>query len=100
MHPFKLNTVPGNEDDPSDQLQTINNSSGPSTSSAFFISSSQSVTSKQCSEPPSKRPCQLKLFGSTKNELTETEIKEIDKCVVKMIVSNYQPLSIVENVGF
>jgi len=43
MHPFKLNTVPGNEDD---------------------------------SEPPSKRPRQLKLFGSTKNELTETEIKE------------------------
>ncbi|KAL4083415.1 hypothetical protein QTP88_028731 [Uroleucon formosanum] len=100
MHPFKLNTVPGNEDDPSDQLQTINNASGPSTSSASFISPSQSVTSKQCSEPPSKRPRQLKLFGSTKNELTETEIKEIDKCVVKMIVSDYQPLSIVENVGF
>lgn len=100
MHPFILNTVPGNEDDPSDQLQTINNSSGPSTSSASFISPSQSVTSKQCSEPPSKRPRQLKLFGSTKNNLTETEIKEIDKCVVKMIVSDYQPLSIVENVGF
>ncbi|KAL4089313.1 hypothetical protein QTP88_024367 [Uroleucon formosanum] len=65
--PFKLNTVPGNEDDPSDQLQTINNASGPSTSSASFISPSQSVTSKQCSEPPSKRPRQLKLFGSTKN---------------------------------
>lgn len=100
MHPFKLNTVPGNEDDPSDQLQTINNSSGPSTSSAPFISPSQSVTSKQCSEPPFKRPRLLKLFGLTKNELTETEIKEIDKCVVKMIVSDYQPLSIVENVGF
>ncbi|KAL4148694.1 hypothetical protein QTP88_002865 [Uroleucon formosanum] len=47
MHPFKLNTVPGNKDDPSDQLQTINNASGPSTSSASFISPSQSVTSKQ-----------------------------------------------------
>ncbi|KAL4111764.1 hypothetical protein QTP88_015653 [Uroleucon formosanum] len=100
MHPFKLNTVPGNEDDPSDQLQTINNASGPSTSSVSFISPSQSVTSKQCSEPPSKRPRQLTLFGSTKNKLTDTEIKEIDKCVVKIIVSDYQPHSIVENVGF
>lgn len=37
MHPFKLNTVPVNEDDPSDKLQTINNSSGPSTSSASLF---------------------------------------------------------------
>lgn len=66
MHPFKLNTVSGNEDDPSDQLQTINNSSGPSTSLASFISPSQCVTSKQCSEPPSKRPRQLKLLVQQK----------------------------------
>lgn len=49
---------------------------------------------------PSKRPHQLKLFSCTKNELSDSEIKEIDKCLVKMIVSDYQPLSIVENVGF
>jgi hypothetical protein len=66
----------------------------------FFISLSQPVTSKQCSESPSKRPRQLKLFGSTKNELSDTEIKTIDKCLVKMIVSDYQPLSIAENTGF
>jgi len=60
---------------------------------------SQTTTSSQCSEPPSKRSRQLTLFGSKKNiGLTEIETNEINKSLIKMIVFDYQPLSIVENV--
>lgn len=61
----------------------------------------QTTTSSQCSEPPSKRSRQLTLFGSKKNiGLTEIETNEINKALIKMIVFDYQPLSIVENAGF
>lgn len=44
---------------------------------------------------------QLKLYGTRhKNELSEAEISEIDKKIVKMIAKDFQPISIVENEGF
>lgn len=53
------------------------------------------------SSPISKRSRQLKLYGSTRgNELTEDEKISIDKSLIKMIVNDYQPLSLVENTGF
>lgn len=61
----------------------------------------QTTTSSQCSEPPSKRSRQLTLYGSKKTiGLTEIETNEINKSLIKMIVFDYQPLSIVENAGF
>ncbi|KAE9537283.1 hypothetical protein AGLY_006306 [Aphis glycines] len=88
--------------DPDNQLiQTTENTFSPSTSAISSNLSSEHLISSQFSEPPSKRPRQLKLFGSTKvNELSDSEIKAIDKSLIKMIVADYQPLSLVENVGF
>jgi len=67
IHPTKLNPITHNEDDPDNQLiHTIENTSSPSTSAISTTLSSQNLTSSQFSEPPSKWPRQLKLFGSTK----------------------------------
>nr|XP_023028246.1 zinc finger BED domain-containing protein 1-like [Leptinotarsa decemlineata] len=41
-----------------------------------------------------------KLFGATSAELGESEIKNIDRALIKMITNDYQPLSIVEDKGF
>lgn len=50
------------------------------------------------SERPRK---QLKLFGARKlNELSEVDIKNIDKKVLNLVTKDFQPLSIVENEGF
>lgn len=46
-----------------------------------------------------RRPKQMKLYG-TSNELSTAKIAEIEKKLLKMIVLDFQPLSIVENVGF
>jgi len=96
VHVTKLNLVTNNEDDPVNQsIQTPENTSSPSTFAISSILSSQHLTSTKFSEPPSK------LFGSTKvNEFSDSEIKAINKCLIKMIVADYQPLSLVENVGF
>lgn len=41
------------------------------------------------------------MFGSTKNnELTIAEKNDIDKSLIKMVTIDYQPLSIVDNLGF
>lgn len=90
------------EDDPDNQLiQATENTFSPSTSAISSNLSSQHLISSQFSEPPSKRPRQLKLFGLTKvNELSDSEINTINKSLIKMIVADYQPLSLVENVGF
>jgi len=102
IHPTKLNPITHNEDDPDNQLiQTTENTFSSSTSAISSNLSSQHLISSQFSEPPSKRPRQLKLFGSTKvNELSDSEIKAINKSLIKMIVADYQPLSLVENIGF
>ena len=67
---------------------------------------SSSLTSVQkeapeliCDEPPFKRQKQLKIFGA-KAELTIKEKHDIDRSLMKLIVLDYQPLSIVENSGF
>lgn len=46
-------------------------------------------------------PKQLKLFGSkVSNELSESKISKINSKLIKMLVKDYQPLSVVENQGF
>lgn len=49
-----------------------------------------------------KRPIkQLILFGSrSESELSESKILAIESKLIKMITTDYQPLSLVENVGF
>jgi len=79
-------------------IESINNLSNFQSSSTNSNSQTESSTLNQ---PLTKRSRQLKLYGTTKNnELTVAENNEIDKCLVKMITADYQPLSIVENVGF
>jgi hypothetical protein len=79
-------------------IESINNLSNFQSSSTNSNSQTESSTLNQTL---TKRSRQLKLYGTTKNnELTVAENNEIDKCLVKMITADYQPLSIVENVGF
>ncbi|KAJ8884268.1 hypothetical protein PR048_016125 [Dryococelus australis] len=48
-----------------------------------------------------KRPRQLTLHGSTRRkEMSDTECMDIDHLLVKMISTDFQPLSIVEKEGF
>ncbi|XP_060874403.1 E3 SUMO-protein ligase ZBED1-like [Metopolophium dirhodum] len=97
-HPTALNVTLTNEDDPDSEVQNVQTLASTSTSIAFPTSS---ITSEQNCIPPAKRQRQLKLFGSTKkNQLSDTENKSIDKALIKMIIADYQPLSIVENIGF
>lgn len=101
IHPTKLNPIVNNETDPDNQLQNVQNLNEPSTSIISSVLPHPTSTSASCSEPPYKRPRQLTLFGSKKTtELSETETKDINKSLIKMIVLDYQPLSLVENVGF
>jgi len=87
-------------DDPDSDLQNIesidnlSNVQSPSTSTHFIQNQSLTLLPAKCS-------CQLKLFGSTKHtEFTIMEKNDIDKFLIKMITANYQPLSIIKNVGF
>lgn len=91
IHPTKLNLITHYEDDPDNQLiQTTENIISPSTSAISSNLSSEHLISLQFSEPPPKRPRQLKLFGSTKvNELSDSVIKTINKSLIKMIVADY-----------
>ncbi|KAL4142806.1 hypothetical protein QTP88_005205 [Uroleucon formosanum] len=99
--PKTLNPIETNDDDPDNQLQGAQNIFEPSTSASSSLLPYQTYTSTQCSERPSKRSRQLTLFGSKKNiGLTEIKINDNNKSLIKMIVFDYQPLSIVENVGF
>ncbi|XP_071056886.1 E3 SUMO-protein ligase ZBED1-like [Onthophagus taurus] len=67
-------------------------------------STSTTETSSQHSiihPPPSKRKRQVALYGKTQTySISENEQTEIDQSLVEMIVSDFQPLSIVENKGF
>ncbi|XP_008184752.2 zinc finger BED domain-containing protein 1-like, partial [Acyrthosiphon pisum] len=99
-HPTLIAIPVSTIDDPDSDLQNIetidNLSNVQSPSTSTHIIQSQSLTF-----PPAKRSRQLKLFGSTKHtELSITEKNNIDKSLIKMITADYQPLSIVENVGF
>lgn len=101
-HPSTLNSAFVNEEDPDSELQTVNNLTTPSTSTiSSSLPNNTLTTPKQYLEPPVKRQRQLRLYGSAKkNELSDAENKSIDKALVKMIVSDYQPLSMVDNIGF
>lgn len=117
-HPIQfLNKPPTDNSEREDTLENNtekNNCDKPNTSSSSSVShdgpqeashpgpSNVSSSSAEVHQiPVPKRPRQLKLYGAKKtNELTETETKLIDKCLVQMIVGDYQPLSLVENAGF
>ncbi|VEN52714.1 unnamed protein product [Callosobruchus maculatus] len=48
-----------------------------------------------------RKPRQTKLFlTDKKTHLNDSEIQAIDKCLVKMVAIDLQPLSVVENIGF
>ncbi|KAL4090646.1 hypothetical protein QTP88_025440 [Uroleucon formosanum] len=98
-HPAHLNPIIETEE----QLDSDVLSAGPSTSSNLQSEHSGSNTSSQqpCTSPIPKLSRQLKLFGSTRgNELSEVEKSSIDKSLIKMISVDYQPLSLVDNIGF
>jgi len=101
-HPLTLNMAFVNEDDPDSELLTVTNLTGSSTSSiSFSLPNNDLTTPEPPLKPPVKRQRQLRLYGSAKkNELSDADNKSIDKALIKMIVSDYQPLSIVENIGF
>ncbi|KAL4092433.1 hypothetical protein QTP88_026934 [Uroleucon formosanum] len=98
-----LTAIPSTSNDPDTDLQNIDsldNLSNVQLPSTSLNVQNHSLTSAQ-SGIPAKRSRQLKLFGSTQNnELTIAVKNDIDKSLVKMITADYQPLSIVENVGF
>lgn len=78
--------------------------SGLSAEPSNALSESSNISNQHRSSgssPISKRSRQLKLNGSTRgNELTEDEKISIDKSLIKMIVNDYQPLSLVKNTSF
>ena len=67
-----------------------------------IVPSTSSTTSSMASvKKIVKPPKQLKLFGSKEaNKLSESKIDKINSKLIKMIVQDYQPLSVVENQGF
>lgn len=71
--------------------------------SAVPIPISTNITANNQGKPllKSKGSCQLRLFGSTRGDGRTPEMKDkLDKARLQMIVTDYQPLSIVENKGF
>lgn len=77
----------------------MNLSAGPSTS--FSNNSNNIQQTEPCFLSAPRRCRQLKLYGSTEgNNLTDEVKNSIDESLIKMIVTDYQPLSLVENSGF
>jgi len=77
----------------------LNLSAGPSTS--FSNNSNNIQQTEPCFLSAPRRCRQLKLYGSTEgNNLTDEVKNSIDESLIKMIVTDYQPLSLVENSGF
>lgn len=94
IHPAHITPVLNNEEE-----LDLNLSTGPSTS--FFNNSNNIQQTEPCFLSAPKRCRQLKLYGSTEgNNLTDEVKNSIDESLIKMIVSDYQPLSLVENSGF
>lgn len=78
----------------------------PSSSSTSTFETPRVTTSikRVCTSPSQqtiKQRRQLKLFGGkSSNELSEEQKKRTDLSLLKLIVKDFQPLSIVENAGF
>lgn len=79
----------------------------PGSSSGTYQPSAEQEHQQQqqdIGEPASKRQRhqrQLKLFGvETKTGLSDDDRNELDSYIVEMVVTDYQPLSFVENAGF
>ncbi|KAE9542433.1 hypothetical protein AGLY_003294 [Aphis glycines] len=100
-HPTALIIPASTADDPDSELHSIESINNLSNFQSSSTNSNSQTESSTLNQTLTKRSRQLTLYGTTKNnELTVAENNEIDKCLVKMITADYQPLSIVENVGF
>lgn len=92
-HPTLLLQPKPTEDTPCEEIR------GTVPSTSAIETSSQLSTIHP--PPSSKRKRQLTLYGKTQTyDIAESDQTEIDKSLVEMIVSDFQPLSIVENKGF
>ncbi|XP_025418959.1 zinc finger BED domain-containing protein 4-like, partial [Sipha flava] len=93
IHPAHITLVLNNEEE-----LDLNLSAGPST---FSNNSNNIQQTEPCFPSAPKRCRQLKLYGLTEgNNLTDEVKNSIDESLIKMIVTDYQPLSLVENSGF
>ncbi|KAL4119491.1 hypothetical protein QTP88_012298 [Uroleucon formosanum] len=93
IHPAHITPVLNNEE----ELDL--NLSNPSTS--FSNNSNNIQQTEPCFLSAPKRCRQLKLYGSTEgNNLTDEVKNSIDESLIKTIVTDYQPISLVENSGF
>ncbi|XP_072400539.1 E3 SUMO-protein ligase ZBED1-like [Diabrotica undecimpunctata] len=80
----------------SSSYQLVPSTSSSSNSDAITVE--KSTISGSYSSPPKKRR-QLRLFGTTSN-LSDVQKNEIDRALIKMIATDFQPISLVENSGF
>lgn len=59
------------------------------------------VSDRSTTLPPLKRKIQLKLFGGpSTTEISDSKKKDLDESLLKMVVLDYQPFSLVENASF
>lgn len=100
-HPTALIIPASTADDPDSKLHSIESNNNLLNFQSSSTNSNSQTESSTLNQPLTKRSSQLKLYCTTKNnELTVAKNNEIDKCLVKIMTVDYQPLSIVENVGF
>lgn len=98
-------TIPGtsrDEDinDPSASCSEASEDQGHSSTSNEIMTTAQ-VTSNTNTKSLWKKSLQTKLFlTDKKTQLEESEREAIDRSLIKMIVLDFQPLSLVENTGF
>lgn len=101
LNPSEVQNCSNDNPEP-DELEVVQNAPVMlASTSATAVQPVVACSSSLLQKPTFKRKRQLKLYGSTKgNTISESEQEEIDKTLVEMIVSDFQPLSIVENKGF
>ncbi|XP_060836462.1 E3 SUMO-protein ligase ZBED1-like [Rhopalosiphum padi] len=94
IHPAHITPVLNNEEE-----LDLNLSARPSTS--FSNNSNNIQQTEPCFPFAPKRCRQLKLYGSTEgNNLTDEVKNSIDESFIKMIVTDYQPLSLFNSCHF
>ncbi|KAK9739868.1 BED zinc finger [Popillia japonica] len=91
IHPTVLNQ---------DTTDLENAEGSPIPGPSGLLQNEKSVQENQNLPPPSKKSKQLLLYGVRCDELSDSNVKEINNALIKMITRDYQPLSIVEDEGF
>ncbi|CAG9830004.1 unnamed protein product [Diabrotica balteata] len=80
---------------------TSSSSNAPYYNTVEVSTSSKRSASVKYSQPVAKRAKQLKIYGAKNtNELSEKQKTDLDLSLLKLIVTDFQPVSIVENRGF